>query len=147
MVSFKFSYSRVLAIALVFLLAAGCSEGRYPVHGKVTREDGAPVKESMVVFESVDRQPNITARGDVDANGEFELGTTSPGDGAPAGKYRVKITPLVSNPDEPPQTPFDARFTDFSSSGLEFEVKRGPNDFPIKVARAQGKARRKREGR
>lgn len=140
---FKSRNTRASSIMLFFLVAAGCSEGRYPVHGKVTREDGEPVKESMVVFESVDRQPNITARGDVDANGEFALGTTSPGDGAPAGKYRVKVTPLMSNPDEPPQTPFDPRFTDFNSSGLEFEVKRGANDFPIKVARAPGKGRRK----
>lgn len=136
-------HSRVILIVGLSVAAVGCSEGRYPVHGTVTREDGAPVKESMVVFESMDRQPNITARADVGANGEFELGTGAPGDGAPAGKYRVKVTQLVSNPDEPPQVTFDPSFSDFNTSGLEFEVKPGPNDFPIKVTRARGKNRKR----
>jgi hypothetical protein len=134
---------KLALVLLVPLMAIGCGDGRYPVHGTVTRDDGVPIKEAMVVFESLDRQPNITARGDVDANGEFELGTGAPGDGAPAGHYRAKITQLMSNPDEPPQATFDPRFGDFGTSGLEFEVKRGPNDFPIKVTRANGKIRKK----
>lgn len=143
MLDCEFKISSLPSLALFLMLAAGCGEGRYPVHGKVTREDGTPISESMVVFESVDRQPNITARGDVDAHGDFELGTSTPGDGAPAGKYRVKVTPLVSNPDEPPPNAFDPRFADFNTSGLEFEVKREANEFPIKVARTPGRTRRK----
>jgi hypothetical protein len=136
--------NQTLALIVGLSLATvGCSEGRFPVHGTVTRDDGAPIKESLVVFESIDRQPNITARGDVGANGEFELGTGAPGDGAPAGKYRVKVTQLMSNPDEPPQVTFDPRFGDFNTSGLELEVKRGPNDFAIKVTRASGKNRKR----
>jgi hypothetical protein len=130
-------------MVLLFMSAAGCGNGRYPVHGKVTREDGTPIGESMIVFESVDRTPNITARGDIDLDGSYELGTTKPGDGAPVGKYRVKITPLMANVDEPTHAPpFDPRFSDFKTSGLEFEIKPGSNDFSIKVKQAPAKVRR-----
>jgi hypothetical protein len=135
---FRSSNLGMLLLASLCVLIVGCGKGRYPVHGKVIREDGVPISESMVVFESVDLTPNITARADVDPDGSFELGTTQPGDGAPAGKYRVKVTPLLSNPDEPTRAPrFDPRFSDFKTSGLEFEVKPGTNDFPIKVSLAQ----------
>ena len=135
---------RLSLVMLSLLFAAGCGDNRYPVHGKVIREDGAPISESMVVLESLDREPNITVRGDVDSDGSFELGTTKPGDGAPAGKYRVKVTPLLANPDEPSHAPpFDSRFSDFKTSGLEFEVKPGPNEFLITVKRAPDKTRRK----
>ncbi len=127
--------TELLFLAIFCFFGLGCGKGRYPVHGKVVREDGLPITESMVIFESVDQSPNITARADVEADGAYELGTRSPGDGAPAGKYRVKVTPLVSNPDEPTRAPaFDPRFADFNTSGLEFEVKPGGNDFLIKVS-------------
>jgi hypothetical protein len=135
---------RLSLAILSLLLAAGCGDNRYPVHGKVNRDDGVPISESMVVFESVDREPNITVRGDVDSEGFYELGTSKPGDGAPAGKYRAKVTPLLANPDEPSHAPpFDPRFSDFKTSGLQFEVKSGTNEFPITVTRASAKSKRK----
>jgi hypothetical protein len=130
---------RVWPAALLLLAATGCG-GYYPVHGKVTYEDGTPVAKGIVVFESKDSARPVVARGDIEPDGTYRLGTQKPGDGAPAGKYRVLVTPRVENPDAP-EVPFDRRFSSFDTSQLEFEVKAGDNDFPIKVSRP-GKGRR-----
>jgi hypothetical protein len=125
--------THVLAAGLLIVLAAGCG-GNYPVRGKVTYRDGTPVTKGIVVFEQIDAKPAVTARGDIQADGTYLLGTMKPGDGAPAGKYRVLVTPRLENPDEPEAT-FDLRFANFGTSGLEFEVKSANNDYPITVTR------------
>jgi len=129
------------ATGVLFLLGSvGCSSGLYPVRGKVTYEDGTPVTKGLVVFESSAAKPPITARGDIQADGTYQLSTFKPGDGAPAGKYRVLLSPReyenidgLEGPRRPPA--FDKRYMDFSTSGLAFEVKAGSNDFPIQLAR------------
>jgi hypothetical protein len=133
---------RLVSVALFLLLgAAGCGPGLYPVGGKVTYPDGAPVSKGMVVFESKGVDRPITARGTIGPNGNYQLTMSQPGDGVPPGTYRVLIAPQVdlSDADKPPsqRTPplFDARYSEFSTSGLEFEVKAGNNDIPIMVAR------------
>jgi hypothetical protein len=103
----------------------------------VTYPDGQPVTAGTVVFESKDSSKPVTARGDIQSDGRFRLGTHKPGDGALPGKYRVLVAPkydpnAVDRPAKPP--PFDPRFADFKTSGLEFEVTAaGPNEFPIQV--------------
>jgi hypothetical protein len=116
-----------------------------PVRGKVTLEDGTVLTQGMVVFESTESEKPITARGDIQADGSYELSTHKPGDGVPPGKYRVLIAPRIDleEIDAPNRKPplFDKSYTNFSTSGLEFEVKPGANEFVIQVARP-GKARR-----
>jgi hypothetical protein len=138
----------VLLAALVLVLssAAGCAGGLQPVQGKVTLEDGTPLTKGLVVVESAEGKPPITARGDIQADGSYRLSTYKPGDGVPLGKYRVLISAQdfgnidgLEGPRRPP--PFDKRYTDFGTSGLEFEVTAGSNDFPIHLTKA-GKARR-----
>jgi hypothetical protein len=135
-----FPSRQALAVAGLLLLgAAGCGRGLYSVRGKVTYPDGTPLTAGMVVFECQGTANAVTARGELRGDGSFELGTQSPGDGAPPGKYRVLVAPkydpnAVDRPAAPP--PIDRRYTEFSSSGLEFEVTPdGPNDFPIRVTR------------
>ncbi len=118
----------------VVLTAAGCGPGLQPVRGKVTYEDGSPVTKGIVVFESTDEKHALTARGDLASDGAYCLGTHKPSDGVRPGKYRVLVAPRIENPDQPEQ-PFDPRFSSFKTSGLEFEVKSGNNEFPIKVSR------------
>ncbi|HZY90490.1 MAG TPA: hypothetical protein VFE78_37050 [Gemmataceae bacterium] len=130
--------SRTVAVALALLLGAGgCGPKLYPVRGKVSLGDGKPVTEGMVVFERKGEEKPVTARGEIQPDGSFQLSTHRPGDGAPAGTYRVLVAPrsdpnAVDKPAKPP--PFDPRYGDFKTSGLEFEVKAGgPSDFPITV--------------
>jgi hypothetical protein len=105
----------------------------------VTLEDGTPLTRGLVVFEGKDGEKTVTARGEIQADGSYRLSTSRPGDGAAPGKYRVLVT-IPEPPDEAGAKrrgpDIDRRYMAFSTSGLEFEVKPGPNEFPIQVARA-----------
>jgi hypothetical protein len=139
MSSTSFRGWRVLAAALVLLLGVvGCGPRLYPVRGRVTYPDGKPVAEGMVVFEGQGPENRLTARGDVGADGRYELSTYKPGDGVLPGKYRVLVAPksdpnAVDRPSKPP--PFDGRYTNFKTSGLEVEVEPGVSEYPIQVTR------------
>jgi hypothetical protein len=135
-----FPYSGVgkaIAVSLLLLSTAGCGKRQYPVRGKVTFEDGSPLTKGMVVFESMEGGEAITARGDVQTDGSFQLSTHKPGDGVPAGKYRVLVAPRlnIDSPTPERDRPFDTRYSDFKTSGLEFEVQPGPNEYPIRVTK------------
>lgn len=137
----SFRIVRFVAIALLMLGVGGCGPRLYPVQGTVTFEDGAPVSGGLVVFESAgaDGKASVMARGAIQADGRYELSTDRPGDGVPAGQYRVRLVPPEPSLDgrTSPAPSFDRRYTRFQTSGLEFEVKPGSNTYPIQVARAR----------
>ena len=126
------------AAAMVLIVgSAGCGRRMYPVHGTVTLEDGRPLTRGMVIFEGQQDGVAIMARGEIKPDGSYQLSTEKPGDGVPPGKYRVHINPmdLSEVPDEKKKLPFDIKYLRVNTSGLEYEVKAGPNEFPIKLSR------------
>jgi hypothetical protein len=131
---------RVGVILLILLAVGGCGTPLYPVRGTVTFEDGTPVSSGgMVIFEKEEGNRIVMARGAIQANGSYQLSTYKPEDGAPAGKYRVRLIPPEPDVDgrKLPGPTFDRRYRDFKTSELEFEVKAGPNEYPIRVTRAE----------
>lgn len=122
---------------LVIVTLSGCGAGLQPVRGKVTLPDGKPAAGSQVVFESDQEGKKISARGDVLDDGSYQLSTFKPGDGVPPGKYKVQVNPPpMVNAEGPYSAPFNAKYSSFQSSGLEFEVKSGAtNEFPIQVTK------------
>lgn len=67
----------------------------YPVHGKVTRQDGAPLHGGMIQFQS-QAEPSVTTRGAIRDDGTYSLITMRDGlraEGAVAGPNRVIVTP------------------------------------------------------
>ena len=125
--------------ALILTAVAGCgSASTYPVRGKVRFKDGTPLAGGQVLFRPINGKPPMSARSDIQPDGSFALGTYEVGDGAMAGKYQAAI-----NPPLPPklsakrtQKPIlDPRFGKYETSGLEFEVKPGTNNFTIAVTR------------
>lgn len=129
---------RILRVVPLLLLLGIVGCGRYAaVHGTVTLDDGTAVPSGMVVFESTEADPPITTRGDIHPDGSYQLSTNRPGDGVPPGRYRVLVAPPPQNPDKPPiKEVFDRRYSAFATSGLEFEVKSGSNDYPIRLSKA-----------
>ena len=87
-----------VALLLVGLIGiTGCgNKGRLPtykVNGSVTA-DNAPAERAIVIFCPVDPGPELGALrpyGITDSEGKFKLFTFNPGDGAPAGDYKVLI--------------------------------------------------------
>ena len=127
----------VTGLALLLAAAAGCgAQHTYPVRGKVVFKDGTPLTGGLVVFRPVDTQLQVTARGDIQHDGTFVLGTYHEGDGAVPGKYQAAITPPPRRKirEKPVEKPIvHPRFESYDTSGLEFEVKRENNNFTIQV--------------
>ena len=118
----------------------GCSNGdrlpTYEVTGKVVFSDSTPLKGGWIIFESSEQ--GLAARGVIDTNGTYRLGTYEQSDGAVAGKQLVAITPATPDsydPDRGRAHPIiHRRFTHMDTSGLEFEVTPGgENHFRIIV--------------
>ncbi len=138
--SLSSGFRRVVPAAALVVFAlglTGCGSRLYPVRGTVTLDDGTPLTKGLVVFERVDGGPAVTARGEVRPDGTYELSTSKPGDGVPAGRYKALVNPLELSdvPDEQKKLPFDVKYTKLATSGLEFEVKPGDNQFDIKLDR------------
>jgi hypothetical protein len=131
----------LFSAAVALLAAFGCGNGKYPVRGTVTLDDGTPLSKGMVVVERSAGGAAVTARGEIGPDGHFELSTDKIGDGVPAGRYRVLINSmdLSDVPDEKKNLPFDIKYLKFTTSGLEYEVTDGANELAIKLNRSKKK--------
>lgn len=130
-----------LAALALLLGVAGCGTRRYPVSGRVTFPDGTPLTAGKVVFEGEVGGKTVMARGAIQPDGSYQLFVSEPGDGVPAGKYRALVLSPEPDVDAKPSPPIDKRFTSLKTSGLEFEVKPGVNEFPIQVTKPGAKPR------
>jgi hypothetical protein len=134
----------VALVACLGLGSAGCGDRFYPVRGTILLHDGTPLAKGLVIFERIEGGPPASARGNLQADGRFELSTARPGDGVPLGRYRMVLNPLDGSdvPDEEKVLPFDVKYVNFATSDLVFEVKAESNDFQIKLAPAIPRQRR-----
>jgi hypothetical protein len=118
---------RLAVFALALAAAAGCGSKMYPVQGKVVYKDGQPLPGGQVIFEPEDPEAKFSVRGDIQADGTFQMGTFTDDDGVPAGTYRAAVVPKPSpNPDARPRPPppIHPRFGRFDKSGLKYTVPR-----------------------
>lgn len=136
----------LLISALICCTLCGCGDKTYPVEGRVLfKEDGTPLSGGWVEFELIDSARSISARGPIDDDGYFRLGTFRADDGALPGDYRALVVPPapVGDPDSQ-RTPRSAsvihvRFLTYDTSGLTFTVAKKSNSFTIEVERPQRK--------
>jgi hypothetical protein len=124
-------------------LLAGCrdpdsavpSATTYEVRGKVLLKDGKPLTRGRVVFVA-QQAPVFNPYGEIGGDGTFQLSTIKPGDGAPAGEYKVRIDPApedVAGPRGIKQLKYPPKYTDEDVSGLQVTIKPEPNDLPAFV--------------
>ena len=137
--SVHFNQRTVLLLAAV-VTALGCHRGQLPTYeakGSVTLADGTPLDRGWVEFESLDHQPPVTARGEIQPDGTFLLSTFYPGDGAIEGRHRaVVVVPLPEGAgDNPRQIELlvDPRFGQFETAGLEFTVGRNADENVFRI--------------
>lgn len=123
-----------LALALALALLAGCGDGRprvYPVTGRLTVK-GKPADGAVVRLYPAGGGPHMPA-GVVQPDGSFALTTFDPGDGAPAGEYKVTVTwrpakKSTMDPDGPDK--LAGKYADPAGSKLAATVALGPTDLP-----------------
>ncbi len=135
---------------LGFVLLLGCSDSRpstYPVSGSIAFADGQPVRFGTVQF--LPDNPGPSARGLIDTNGRFELGTFSKDDGAIPGGHRVIITQHVSAASgkvikhsdahgaDDESSLVDIRYTQYEVSPLTANVEELDNQVKLRVERRQ----------
>jgi hypothetical protein len=135
-----------VAGAVGLLALAGCGGAdRYPVHGKLVYEDNEqPVSELDgfdVTFTS--EALKVSARGMIQPDGTFQLGTEKDNDGAPPGEYIVTLTQPVREPDRPfvGNPVVDRYYEDPSKSDLKAVVKPEKNEFVFKLRRIKKSGR------
>ena len=122
-------------VCLVLFGASGCGgEMFFPVSGSVTYKDGKPVTAGLVIFEPVSQK--ISARGEIQADGSFQLGSHRDDDGAPEGEYKVLIAPPpLPEEGKRRRSPIHPKYQNLQSTPLKFTVTRdrNKNTFHIEV--------------
>jgi hypothetical protein len=132
-------------VGLLLAALVGCSksdDGRievYPVTGRVT-VNGEPAAGAEVVLYGTTPEfkgSNVAPpEGTTDENGEFQLRTYDPDDGAPAGKFNVSVIwpePIPAGVDTEMYQPADrlkGKYTNPDASGLTVEVPVGGGTLP-----------------
>jgi hypothetical protein len=136
------------ALAAACLLGCAGANTPYPVKGTLRYEDGTPARDlagGLVTFNSEERK--VSAVGPIRDDATYELTTLRDHDGAPAGHYRVGVTPPEPKKGEyatpaPGRPALDPRFRNPETSGLEVTVEKKANDIPLPLARAPSTRRR-----
>lgn len=137
-----------LAVCLSLVtFITGCGSGQrsiYRAGGKVTFANGAPLTHGWVSFRQVEGEPKMTARGEIQPDGSFQLTTYDAGDGAILGRHQaLVVAPIAQNTRwgpanvAPPAPEIHERFENFESSKLEFVVTKdtAKNQFNIVVTK------------
>ena len=111
-------------LALCFpLLFIGCSDN-VQIRGTVTFTDGTPLTLGSVIFEN--ENATFSARGNIQPDGSFRMGSISERDGLPRGEYVVYISGAM-------QEGAPVRFQDISGgvSGLQATTMSIPSFVPL----------------
>jgi hypothetical protein len=118
--------SRLLTL-MAALFFAGCGSGDdvplYPLRGTATYR-GQPIPRAELVFHPQRTEPGWMPVAIVADDGSFAAGTKHPGDGAPAGRYKVTASWYRDATDENPgRNHLPAHYSDATTTPLEIEVR------------------------
>jgi hypothetical protein len=129
----------LLVAGVLLALVSGCGMDKgprlYPVKGMV-RLNGEPGKDVNIMFTPVTLPEGgatpLSPAAVTDEGGRFQLMSFKPGDGAPAGDYKVTIIYPMNryNKHLLGIDRLKGKFADPKTSGLTAEVKPTSNDLP-----------------
>ena len=119
------------ALLATATVAAGCSKTPeyVPIAGQVLYKD-KPLTSGVVMFQPANGPP---ARGNIQADGTFQLTTTGKADGARIGTNKVRIASRGAGKDNAGEAALGSsqipeRYNDIATSGLTAEVKSAANE-------------------
>ena len=116
-------------ILLFLVFVAGCGNSHVKMSGRVIYEDdGSPLTTGTVLLCT----PTMQARGHLDKNGYFDVGTLGDKDGLPPGIYEVGIVGAVDREDRALLTD---KWYSHKTSGITVQVEKGMKSLEIKVNR------------
>ena len=120
-----------LSFAVLFcVVMTGCGDGTVKSSGTVKFSTGEPVPFGIVFFET----SQFSYRGTIQ-DGTYQIEGVKPGSGLPPGTYNVYVLGTDPSTD---LSIFDSKYTNPTTSGLVFEVKKGQtNAFDIAVGPRQ----------
>lgn len=111
-------------LLFALLVLSGCG-GNVPLNGTVTfSDDGSPLGTGVVCFEA----GSFVARGRIQPDGQYRVGSVSMKDGLPPGSYRVYIADAVVETAADPyggaftEPLIDGKYNSAETSGLHVEV-------------------------
>ena len=132
--------SILLTVSLSLLVVAGCSGGKVGLSGKVVySDDRSPVPTGEVYFET----DSFLARGIIQPDGTFVVGSIGDRDGIPPGTYRVSVrgAQKAMGEDAEGMTIYepliDVKFTSAATSGITIDITASTQNFEVPVDRYQ----------
>jgi hypothetical protein len=124
-------------------LLAGCSGGgpkTHAVSGKVEVKDGeVAILTGSNVEMMLETDETLRSSGKIDSTGAYQVQTQHGGkilDGAPEGKYKVRIVLGDESDEGVPKrkgNPIHPRYLDFATSGLSFTVP--ASDYTVSLSK------------
>ena len=115
---------KAVGLAVLAALLCGCGgDGRAAVTGRVVRADGSPLAGARVVARS--DTTGKSASDSTNAEGRFELGGETPGDGVLPGDYAVIVIEDRGQTDGMRPASIAGKYADPAQSGLAFSVAPG----------------------
>lgn len=134
---------RILVLFILIPLSYffGCGNGNVGLHGTVVfSDDGSPLGVGTVCFET----STFCARGRLQPDGTFSVGSQGLADGLPPGSYRVFIAGAAREiSPEQFESLIDEKYGDGSTTDWVCDVPRPGNRFDIKVDRFTSSKNRK----
>ncbi|EAQ81028.1 hypothetical protein [Blastopirellula marina] len=124
----------LLLFSTLFIGVSGCRSEFNSLHGTVKYEDGTPVDHGMVCF----LKEGFLAKGVIESDGAFVVGSLRADDGLPEGTYQVYIDGAVVEDLKAPtgvRSIVPQEMTNPEKSGLMFEVPGDGRTLDIVVAK------------
>ncbi|UUO08246.1 hypothetical protein M4951_07970 [Blastopirellula sp. J2-11] len=124
----------LLLLSALFVSAGGCRSEFNSLQGTVKYEDGTPVDHGMVCF----LKDGFLAKGVIESDGAFVVGSLRADDGLPDGAYQVYIDGAVIEDLKAPtgvRSIVPKEMTDPEKSGLTFKVPGDGRTLDIVVAK------------
>ena len=144
----RLRFPAIVCCVVALLVAGGCGGGIDPSVGKVVLVSGRVLvngeplqgKKGVVTFVPNETKGNVAPiqpTGDLDESGNYTLYYAKSKKGAPLGWYKVQVSaaklgpgtkmgPELKDPKKMTGAPFNAKFTNVKTSGLEVEVVESP---------------------
>jgi len=133
---------KLIALTLLPLLI-GCGSNQLPTHpveGWVRFEDGTYPKFGDIEFYNA--QHKLNARGKIQRDGSFTVGTFTENDGAVEGKHQIIVLQVSGDPmtrrlsdsiKHDHGVLIDSSYFDYRTSGLECDIVPGNNQVKLTV--------------